>query len=345
MKLNLTNPKTTYCVNYFYCWICLLVFCALFVGCDDAELMVSSALENSEAVFESRYTGVLYRVGTLEKFGLNAEDPEALEWNGTDLSMIAEHGSYPYEGYYLFRVSRETGKATKVNAGARDFGGTFAQGRTFTQVHNVRPVDLSWNPVEKQMYAICPVLDVVVSIDVETGLAGRVTWKEYFCLLDENGNRLLGAGVALAWHQNELFMVGKSLYGTLDGRPPLAQLFLTESPFFCAVALTENPPIQFGVGEDVPTTLCSDGRFLYMTGLGTQGLYIMDTYTGHAFFVAKWTFAEIPPGHKISTIEGRYVNISRNVESEIRITGLAFDGESMWAVDRFTDALYRVGTE
>ena len=72
-------------------------------------------------------------------------------------------------------------------------------------------------------------LDVIVSIDVETGLAGRVTWKENFDISDENGNRLLGAGVALAWHQNELFMVGKSMYGVLDGRETLAQLFLTQS--------------------------------------------------------------------------------------------------------------------
>ena len=198
MKLNLTNPKTTYCVNYFYCWICLLVFCALFVGCDDAELMVSSALESSELTLESRYTGVLYRVGTLEKFGRNVEDPEALEWNGTDLYMIAQHGRWTNESDYLFTVSRETGKVTFVNPGARDFGGTFTQGRTFTQVRNVRPVDLSWNPVENRMYGICPVLDAIVSIDIITGLAGRISWKEKFCLLDENGDPLIGGGVGLA---------------------------------------------------------------------------------------------------------------------------------------------------
>ena len=85
------------------------------MGCGDTELVVSSILEISEGAQQSRYTGVLYRVGTLEKFGLNVEDPEALEWNGTDLYMVAQHGRWTNESDYLFRVSRETGKATFVN--------------------------------------------------------------------------------------------------------------------------------------------------------------------------------------------------------------------------------------
>ena len=68
------------------------------------------------------------RVGNVQNFGSGVDDPVALEWNGTDLYMLADRGVYPNEGQYLFRVDKETGQATMVNPGARDLGGSFGGG-------------------------------------------------------------------------------------------------------------------------------------------------------------------------------------------------------------------------
>ena len=100
----------------YFSVLLLLFFGFLFFGCDEAELMVEpviSSVETGEAQSDvtaiSRYTGVLYRVSDVERFGSRANDPVALEWNGTDLYMIAEEGYYPNKGEYLFRVDREMG--------------------------------------------------------------------------------------------------------------------------------------------------------------------------------------------------------------------------------------------
>ena len=99
-----------------------------------------------------------------------------LHLSGMGLIFIClpEQGRYESAGQYLFRVDRELGTAQKVNSGARDLGGSFTQGRSFTQVRHVRPNDLAWSTDSNEMFATCLVLDMIVSIDIVSGFAGRL---------------------------------------------------------------------------------------------------------------------------------------------------------------------------
>ena len=160
------------------CLLFLVGFC-LFFGCDSADIVID-VLDRDEV---SRYTGVLHRVGSVQRFGSGANDPVALEWNGIDLYMIAEQGYYPSEGDYLFRVNREDGTGEKVNPGARDLGGSFVQGRTFTQVKGVSINDLAWSGDGPGLFGTWLRHEIVV-MDIDTGLAGRGAGKLSYCLED-----------------------------------------------------------------------------------------------------------------------------------------------------------------
>ena len=69
-------------VFFFVCFVFSFLF-----GCDDAQQMVSPVIDGGavgvvETPFpsvDSRYTGVLHRVGSVQRFGSGANDPVALE--------------------------------------------------------------------------------------------------------------------------------------------------------------------------------------------------------------------------------------------------------------------------
>lgn len=91
-----------------------------FIGCDDSSSIVLDEFLQEGPGILSPYTGELHRVGTVEKFNVGAKNPVALEWNGTDLYMLAYQGLYQNRSQYLFQVDKETGEATLVNFGAPD---------------------------------------------------------------------------------------------------------------------------------------------------------------------------------------------------------------------------------
>ena len=333
----------------------LLIFlvAVALVGCDDPDLSVLDRVVSEAQPPVSSYTGELHRVGNVEKFGRNVESPDALEWNGESLYMLADHGSWRNSGQYLFKVDKRTGEAVMVNGGAKNLGGSFTSSRGFTQVLYVSPSDMTWHP-DGQMFAVCPVLDSIVTIDLETGLAGRITFDKDFCLRYPEGDSefdhefggypVIGAGRALAWTEQGIFMWGISLRSTqLNERGFLSfgGLYELSDNWRCAIPIGE--PVYFGESdgsEGYAYSFCSDGEHLYMSGADTSALYVIDVDTGALTFVADWHFSEPPPGY--AWHELGIHDLEADVLGGIWITGLAFDGQDMYAVCGFTDALYIV---
>ena len=242
--------------------------------------------------------------------------------------------------------------------GAKDLGGSFSQGRGFTQVLYVSPTDMTWHPDGNGvMLAVCPVLDSIVTIDLETGFAGRITFDKDFCLRvpedDENfgGRPVIGSGRALAWTDQGLYMWGVSLRSTqmVDrGHRSFGGLYQISENLRCATPV--GSPVYFGQpsegspypdeGEAYAYSFCFDGEHLYMSGADTRALYVIDRNTGDLTFVADWHFSELPSGFAFH--EFGILDIERNSIGGIWITGLAFDGQDMFAVCSFTDGLYIV---
>ena len=192
---------------------CVLIYViislsVLLVGCDDPDLIVLEELLQEDPGYLSPYTGELHRVGTVEKFNVGAKEAIALEWNGESLYMLAYQGRYQDKSQYLFEVDKDTGVATVVNHGAPDLGGSFKQGRGFTQVLYVRPSDLAWDASAGRMLAVCAVLDTIVSIDLDRGLAGRISWQEDYCLFNDDGYAVIGGGQALVLDTSRHVYVG-----------------------------------------------------------------------------------------------------------------------------------------
>lgn len=340
----------------------LLIFlvAVALVGCDDPDLSVLDQVVSEAQPPVSSYTGELHRVGNVEKFGRNVESPDALEWNGESLYMLADRGRYTNKGQYLFKVDRETGEALMINPGAKDLGGSFSQGQVFTQVLYVSPSDMTWHP-DGQMFAVCPVLDSIVTIDLETGLAGRITFDKDFCLRYPEGDSefdhefggypVIGAGRALAWTDQGIYMWGISLRSTdiVDrGYRSFGALYEISDNLKCATPVgspvffgqpTEGPPYP-DEGEAYAYSFCFDGEHLYMSGADTSALYVIDVDTGALTFVADWHFSEPPPGYALHEL-GIH-DLEADVLGGIWITGLAFDGQDMFAVCSFTDGLYIV---
>ena len=168
----------------------------IFSSCDGPESIVLDEILRENSTYNSPYTGGLIRIGTVKAFGNHIDRPVAIEWNGQTLYMLADHGKNERRAKYLFRLDKNTGIAEFVNRSAVNLGGSFTSSRGFTQVLYVSPRSLTWMPAPKngiegidypigytgEMLAVCPVLDSVVTINIETGLAGRITFKKDFCL-------------------------------------------------------------------------------------------------------------------------------------------------------------------
>lgn len=343
------------------------------VGCDDAQQMAAPVLDSLEAredfsdlVSRSRYTSVLYRVGTLSHFGAGADDPGALEWNGTDLYMIAEHGSYPTEGEYLFRVDKETGQATKVNPGARDLGGSFGQGRGFvhTSVYGITVNDMAWD-AEIGMLAAGHAVNRIVQIDLDTGFASGDSSPLSFCI---EGNERGITPASLGYDHIDWYITGRTdlllgHYGyalyRLSGN---CALLVAELQSFGAERLPVNG-IYREPHQVSPVAMCWDGQQMFVSDQHTSALGVLDLETGRVYLVGRWSYAELPPNVVITdkniyrhvskltqmpeNHDGRefgYWKLGEDIVFDFpNITGLAFDGQDLYAVDHSTDALYRVG--
>ena len=256
---------------------------------------------------------------------------------------------------------KETGIATIINWGARDLGGSFSNGRGFTQVLYVSPTDMTWHP-DGKMLATCPILDSIVSIDLETGLAGRITFNKDFCLRHPEGDTdfhrefggypVIGGANALAWTNQGLYMWGisrRNMQLVDRGYRSFGAFYKISTYLKCATAI--GSPIFFGQptkGPDYPDegeayayAFSFDEEHLYMSGAFTHALYIINQQTGSLHFIANWHFTTMPEGYK--TYEsGGILNIEKNALEQIQITGLAYDGIDMFAIESSTNALYKL---
>ena len=259
-----------------------------FLGCGDTpEAIVLDQILQEASRFHSPYTGGLEPVGTVDNFGLNVNNPTALEWNGKTLYMLADHGKLGKPAQYLFTLDRHTGVAAFVNRSARDLGGSF-HGRSFTQVLHVSPTDMTW--VGDGMMASCAILDSIVYLDIETGFASRMSWLRDFGLTNEDGSPQYAGPRGIAFDGQEL-LIGAL---RLDSDRKNAELLRVQL-YKYAKPLSENP-LNFSVGEAVPRALCFDQQYLYMSGAQTNALYIIDRQTSIAHYVAKWHFTTMPEG-------------------------------------------------
>ena len=307
-----------------------------FLGCGDTpESIVLDQIIREVSSFESPYTGGLQPIGTVDNFGLNLDAPVAIEWNGKTLYMLAEHGKFQNASQYLFTLDRHTGIATFVNHSARNLGGSF-HGRGFTQVLHVYPRDMTWIPPGNMM-AACPVLDSIVFLDIETGLASRMSWLRDFGLTNKDGSPQYAGPRGIAFDGQELFIGAVRL----DSDRKNAELLRVNTGHFkYAKPLNENP-LNFSVGEPSVRALCFDQQYLYMSGANTNALYIIDRQTNIAHYVANWHFTTMPKGFTIHRT-GYIFDIERNTIGSIQITGLAYDGTDMFAVDACTHKLYKL---
>ena len=323
-------------------FLLLLFFVFCLFGCDDASIVEPLLVEMPSVV--SPFTGNLKRVGTLKKFGSNVGNAAALEWNGESLYMIAERGVSTSRGEYLFRLDKETGLATVVNGSAIDLGGSFRGGRSFTQVYGVDPWDMVWLPspegYEGVMLAACPKIRQIVEINLETGFAERLTSRKGYCLLDESRTSELEEEVVLA--RGLGFLDGK-LYASgvkernIAPNPRIVEIFELGVNFRCLIDLPQGDGA--GIGPWAPLAMSSDGRQMYMAGEGPYGLYVLDLDTGKQTLVAEWYIPVLPDGYTRYD-PYYYHHVESNTMGRIDITGLAFDGEEMYAVDHWTNALY-----
>lgn len=330
-----------------------------FLGCGDESIILDQVLQEKPE-YISPYTGGLIPVSNVKNFGREIRLALALEWNGEKLYMIANHGKYQSERQYLFTVDRETGIAYFVS-GAKNFGGTFEQGRSFTQVRHTWPVDLAWIPEKKLMLAPCPILDSIVSIDLKTGLAGRISWDDDFCLRMPEGHRdagypVIGGSVALAWTGEELYMWGESLRGGRDrkeGYNSFGHLYKISNDFKCATPVGIPPYLNEPADHPYTTadafdrvsavSLTFDGEYLYLSDKYNHSLNIIDPHTGKVYMINQWYMVKMPEGYRKSTINpGSLYHIETNSEASFYVTGLAYDGFDMYAVDQWTNILYKL---
>ena len=336
-----------------------IMICVLwisFIGCDEAEQMVAPVIESlddrasAERLVAGGYTGKLVRVGSIIKFGSGIHKPKALEWNGETLYMIASQGRFESERQFLCTVDRETGKASIVNPSAYNLGGSFGRGRGFTQVLGVRPNSMAWIPDQNAMVTLCPVLDTIVGIDLERGYATRGSWDEGFCI--EGTDERVDAGFALGYDGKTLWMPVDRLYEFVEDTTRCVKL--------------SNMPDVFhdGPGTVYPQSMSWDGENMYLSGsFRTNALHILDLQTGIPMEVGKWRYAELPPGVVITDkniykdvsdltqmpedrVDGSTYGYWNQTEGYVfdfpDVTGIAFDGQNMYAVCHFTDALYRL---
>jgi len=296
------------------------------------------------------------------------------------LYMIASTGLHHSRGEYLFRLDKNTGIAEYVNKSAIDLGGSFKGSKNFIRLKGVSPTDMTWVPPHKSyiegidypigylgtMMAICPVTDQLLGIDIKTGYAMGTRDKSQFCITDED-NAPIGGNVTLAY-QGHLIPnnSGGTTFFMTAGSRIATRLYMTTGNR-CATDLglkwgskyPENregwdgvmlrvktyPPAapNFDVGEAFPTALCYDNNNLYMSGADTQSFYQLNTETGQATLIGRWNYAKGTPGVEKSQYDkNQWKNTYKNAYSFIQITGLAFDNKHMYAVDAFTNALYKV---
>lgn len=319
----------------FLAFLFLLFLCA----CDTELILpvVDQVLENEISVSQSRYTGRLIPVGSVENFGVSITVPIAIEWNGESLYMIASYGRYPNHGIGLFTVDRSTG----VAAGGGRLGG-FARGQNFTQTLNFSPRDMVWVSETETMLAVCGVLDSILRINLETGRAERLTFERDFCLRTDDGYPVIGAGTGLGFDGETLYMTSVSR----GSQPPregetepwyrhVSEFYSIDSSYRCATFIGSVGSADLERIE--ATALCFDGQFMYMAG-EQSSFSIIDRETGFVHLIAEWSFVSLPEGYAVHELG--ILNIEENAVSRVDVTGLAYDGENMYAVESFTDALY-----
>ena len=309
----------------------LLTALFLFNACDDApqitKTIIDEILTEPIPVTQSRYTGRLLPIGE-RNFGSNIEDPVAIEWNGQQLYMIAGG----LHNQYLFTVDRQTGIATVVNRNAKSLGGTF-------MIYEIEFKDMTWDPNTNQMFAVdYRGNGAIHPINLQTGFAGRKVSRKAFGLYKPNGYPVIGSPIAIAYTEQNFHMWGWNV------SPNFGALY--EIPNLNTATPIGERKIYANGDETTAYSLCYDGEFLYMSGADTQSLYIIDPKTADLYFIAKWQYTQMPRGIR-KYDETHYINMTdpeypTGITGQIWITGITYDGTNMYAVDSFSDALYKL---
>lgn len=293
---------------------------------NETDLILDSLLQSESTALKSDYTGKLIRIGNAEAFGASITTPMAIEWDGQTLYMIAKYGRYPSHGMALFTLDRFTGVAN----GSGNIAG-FGPRRGFTQTLNFFPQDMVWIPEKQTMLAVCATLDSILRINLNNGRAERLTFEKGFCVFNNEGNPTIGSGNALGYDGISLYMASVSLIpGTFR-----SEFYTIDSSYRCATFIGNIGSIDHGKVK--ATTLCFDGQYMYMAD-DKAALSIIDRNTGYISLISKFYFDPMPEGY--TTHELGVLHIEKNAVGLIDITGLAYDGENMYAVDALTDALY-----
>ena len=319
----------------------ILITLIAFFGCDTPESLVLDQILKDPSRL-SPYTGGLKPVGSIKGFGVGTSDPIALEWNGKTLYMIAGR----FHNQYLYTVDRNTGAAKVVNRNAKNLGGTF-------MIYEIEFKDMTWHPETNQMLAVDHRgYGAIFPINLHTGFAGHRISKEAFGLYNPKddtkhgrefgGYPVIGSPIAITYAEGNVYMWG------MTGRNKR----YNERGFHSFGALYEisnlknatpigEPKIHVNGDETHAYSLCFDGDFIYMSGANTQSLYILNEKTSETYFVASFFFVEMPDGFKEHEVGG-ILNIKKDIIGNIWITGLAYDGIDMYAIDSWTNALYKL---
>ena len=246
--------------------------------------------------------------------------------------------------------SKKTGIATIINPSAIDLGGSLRRGRNFAITDNYMPEDMTW--YNGTMLSVCNANDKIYPITIETGYITRSLSPRNFGLKYPKGDTpfdqqfggyyVIGRGSALAYTGENLYLWGISHRSTKTiAKGPefrsYAQLY--ELKNFRAIPIGERN--YFSDGEEHAYSLEFDGQHLYMSGADTDTLYIVDENTGTPYPIGEWHFTRIPEGFRKNEF-GDIHDIKKNTSGSIDITGITFDGYDMFAVDAFTNSLYKL---
>ena len=161
------------------------------------------------------------------------------------------------------------------------------------------------------------------------------------------GYPVIGSPIAIAHTEQNFYMWGK----TQRSNQLTSRGFGTFGALYEITDLRKAKPIgepkySAEEGESHAYSLCYDGEYLYMSGADTQSLYIIDPKTADLYLIGKWQFTKMPEGFSEHPTGG-ILNMTdpeypQGIIGQIYITGITFDGTDMFAVESFTNGLYKL---
>ena len=234
-------------------------------------------------------------------------------------SLQAHTGDVEFPNY-----ARRIGTATQFGVNERDPGGLASDGNNLYMVGSNR-----------RRYT----LDTTTGVASNPGISSfgvsstnnpsALAWHDstlYLALRNKLYTLNAAGGAALVGTMREsmygLASLGGTLYGVSLSSSGSRGLYSIDTSD--ATATRIGSATDFGVGEQSPAGLASDGATLYMAGQTNNRLYALDTTTG------------------VATPLSSASNFNLGNEVAVTPTGLAVHDGAFYMLDRTKDALYRV---